>query len=180
MDINRELDKEGLPLPDGNLYRYSTTGIDDVEFMASTNPGEAIKPLAKIASTGEISRFMLALKCALAEADTVPVLVFDEIDIGVGGRSGEVIGRKLWNLSRTHQVTCVTHLPQIAAFADSHYCVTKESIDDRTVSNIRLISNEERLNELAVMVSGPSITVSALGTAHELMQRATGWKKNYS
>ena len=179
VDINRELDDEGLPLPDGNWYRYSTTGIDDIEFMASTNPGEAMKPLAKIASTGEISRFMLALKCALAEADTIPVLVFDEIDIGVGGRSGEVIGRKLWNLSRTHQVTCVTHLPQIAAFADSHYSVTKASAGDRTVSNIRSLNDEERLNELAEMVSGPNITESALSTARELMQRAEGWKKDH-
>jgi DNA repair protein RecN (Recombination protein N) len=180
VDINRELDDEGLPLPDGNWYRYSTTGIDDVEFMASTNPGEAMKPLAKIASTGEISRFMLALKCALAEADTIPVLVFDEIDIGVGGRSGEVIGRKLWNLSRTHQVTCVTHLPQIAVFADSHFSVTKASAGDRTVSNIRSLSDEERLNELAEMVSGPDITESALSTARELLQRADGWKKSHS
>jgi len=180
VDINRELDTDGLPLPDGNWYRYSNTGIDDVEFMASTNPGESIKPLAKIASTGEISRFMLALKCALAEADTIPVLVFDEIDIGVGGRSGEVIGRKLWNLSRTHQVTCVTHLPQIAAFADSHYSVTKASAGDRTVSNIRSLNEEERLNELAEMVSGPDITETALSTARELMQRADGWKKSHS
>jgi len=180
VDINRELDTDGLPLPDGNWYRYSNTGIDDVEFMASTNPGESMKPLAKIASTGEISRFMLALKCALAEADTIPVLVFDEIDIGVGGRSGEVIGRKLWNLSRTHQVTCVTHLPQIAAFADSHYSVTKASAGDRTVSNIRSLNEEERLNELAEMVSGPDITETALSTARELMQRADGWKKSHS
>ena len=180
VDINRELDEEGLPLPDGNWYRYSNNGIDDVEFMASTNPGEAMKPLAKIASTGEISRFMLALKCALAEADTIPVLVFDEIDIGVGGRSGEVIGRKLWNLSRTHQVTCVTHLPQIAAFADSHFSVTKASAGDRTVSNIRSLSEEDRLNELAEMVSGPDITESALSTARELLQRADRWKKSHS
>ncbi len=180
VDINRELDDEGLPLPDGNSYGYSVTGIDEVEFMASTNPGEAMKPLAKIASTGEISRFMLALKCALAEADTIPVLVFDEIDIGVGGRSGEVIGRKLWNLSRTHQVTCVTHLPQIAAFADSHYSVTKASAGDRTVSNIKSLSDEEKLNELAVMVSGPEITDSSLNTARELLKRAEEWKKNHS
>ncbi len=179
VDINRELDEEGLPLPDGNWYRYSNNGIDDVEFMASTNPGEAMKPLAKIASTGEISRFMLALKCALAEADTIPVLVFDEIDIGVGGRSSEVIGRKLWNLSRTHQVTCVTHLPQIAAFADSHFSVTKASAGDRTVSNIRSLSEENRLNELAEMVSGPDITESALSTARELLQRADRWKKSH-
>ena len=107
------------------------------------------------------------------------MLVFDEIDIGVGGRSGEIIGRKLWNLSRTHQVTCVTHLPQIAAFADSHYSVTKASAGDRTVSNITPLFHEERLNELAIMVGGPEITESALSTARELMQRADGWKTSH-
>ena len=122
---------------------------------------------------------MLALKCALAEADTIPVLVFDEIDIGIGGRSGEIIGRKLWNLSRNHQVTCVTHLPQIAAFADSHYSVTKASVSDRTVSNIMSLSDEERLDELAVMVSGPEVTDSARNTVRELMNRADEWKKDH-
>lgn len=167
---------DGIPLPDGTIYRYSPTGVDDIEFMASTNPGEAVKPLAKIASTGEISRFMLALKCALAEADTIPVLVFDEIDIGVGGRSSEIIGRKLWNLSRTHQVTCVTHLPQIAAFADTHFSVTKETSGDRTVSSIRTLDREEHLTELAVMLSGPKTTEASMNAAGELIRKAEEWK----
>ena len=176
VSIRQEPGEEGIPFPDGNVYRYSATGADEVEFMASTNPGEAVKPLAKIASTGEISRFMLALKCALAEADTIPVLVFDEIDIGVGGRSGEIIGRKLWDLSRTHQVTCVTHLPQIAAFADSHYSVTKASAGERTVSTIRTLIDDERLTELAVMLSGTTVTETSRNAARELMQKADEWK----
>ncbi len=148
-----------------------------MEFMASTNPGEPLKPLTRIASTGEISRFMLAIKCALAEADTTPLLVFDEIDIGIGGRSGEIIGRKLWNLSKNHQVTCVTHLPQIAAFADSHYSVSKEASGNRTVSKIESLQGEARLNELAVMIGGTSITPNSLNSARELLQKADDWKR---
>ena len=125
VSISREQSPDGIPFPDGVSYRFDSSGADEVVFIASTNPGEPMKPLDRIASTGEISRFMLALKSALAEADTIPVLIFDEIDIGVGGRSGEVIGRKLWTLSRNHQVICVTHLPQIAAFADAHFNVSK-------------------------------------------------------
>ncbi len=177
VSVRSEPTDNGIPLPDGTLHEFSANGIDDIEFLASTNPGEALKPLAKIASTGEISRFMLALKCALAEADTIPVLVFDEIDIGVGGRSGEIIGRKLWNLSRTHQVTCVTHLPQIAAFADAHFNVTKASSGDRTVSSIRQMNDEERLIELAVMLSGPKVTEASLAAARELMEKANEWRK---
>jgi DNA repair protein RecN (Recombination protein N) len=147
-----------------------------VEFMASTNPGEPLKPLVRIASTGEISRFMLALKCALAEADTTPVLIFDEIDIGIGGRSGEIIGRKLWNLSRNHQVICVTHLPQIAAFADTHFTVTKASSGSRTTSHIDALKSDTVLNELAIMLAGPEFTDSSLKAAEELRQKASEWK----
>jgi DNA repair protein RecN (Recombination protein N) len=168
---------EGIPLPDGGTYRFSASGIDDVYFEASTNPGEPRKPLEKIASTGEISRFLLALKSALAEADTIPVLIFDEIDIGIGGRSGEVIGRKLWNLARSHQVICVTHLPQIAAFADAHYSVSKQTTGGRTVSTIETLRGEARVKELAVMLGGPRYTASALTAARELIEKAEAWGK---
>jgi DNA repair protein RecN (Recombination protein N) len=145
--------------------------------MASTNPGEPLKPLDKIASTGEISRFLLALKSALAEADTIPVLIFDEIDIGIGGRSGEVIGRKLWGLSRHHQVICVTHLPQIAAFADAQFRVSKQSAGERTVSNIETVRGEARCQELAAMITGARYTKAALAAAQELIEKAEDWKK---
>jgi DNA repair protein RecN (Recombination protein N) len=177
VSLTRETSPEGIPLPDGERYKFGTGGVDNAEFMAATNPGEPLKPLARIASAGEISRFMLALKVALAEADTTPALIFDEIDIGIGGRSGEVIGRKLWRLSRHHQVICVTHLPQIAAFADAHYRVSKKSAGDRTVSTIEALQGEPRLRELAIMLGGPGYTENSLNAARELLQRAEGWEK---
>jgi DNA repair protein RecN (Recombination protein N) len=177
VSITQEASAEGVPFADGNYYKFSSSGVDDVAFLASTNPGEPAKALDRIASTGEISRFMLALKSALAEADTIPVLIFDEIDIGIGGRSGEVIGRKLWKLSRHHQVICVTHLPQIAAFADAQYRVSKQSAGERTVSRIESLQGEMRFKELAVMIGGPKYTASALNAAKELIENAETWKK---
>jgi len=177
ISVTQEPSLQGIPFPDGGCYRFDSSGVDDVVFIASTNPGEPMKPLDRIASTGEVSRFMLALKSALAEADTIPVLIFDEIDIGVGGRSGEVIGRKLWNLSRSHQVICVTHLPQIAAFADAHFSVSKKSAGERTVSTLEALQGDSHLNELAVMISGPGYTATSLKAAAELMVKAEAWKK---
>jgi len=178
--ISREPSPEGIPLPDGKTCKFNSSGVDEIVFMAATNPGEPLKPLDKIASTGEISRFLLALKSALAEADTVPVLIFDEIDIGIGGRSGEVIGRKLWNLARHHQVICVTHLPQIAAFADAHFSVSKQAAGDRTVSTIKSLQGESLINELAVMIGGPRHTETALNAARELIEKAGDWKRRPS
>ncbi len=178
VSMTQEPAPEGIPLPDGKVYKFNNNGVDDVAFLASTNPGEPAKALYKIASTGEISRFMLALKSALAEADTIPVLIFDEIDIGIGGRSGEVIGRKLWKLAQNHQVICVTHLPQIAAFADAQYRVSKQTARDRTVSTIEPLQGEAREKELAMMIGGSSYTESALQAARELIARAESWKKD--
>ena len=173
VSVTQEPSPEGIPLPDGVTYKYSATGADEVFFEASTNPGEPRKPLDKIASTGEISRFLLALKSALAEADTIPVLIFDEIDIGIGGRSGEVIGRKLRSLARHHQVICVTHLPQIAAFADAHYNVSKKTVGGRTTSGIVALKDEERCKELAAMLGGPHYTSATLTAARELIEKAS-------
>jgi DNA repair protein RecN (Recombination protein N) len=167
---------EGLSGPSGNSLDFDQDGFDQVEFLISTNPGEPSKGLANIASTGEISRFTLALKAALAEADRVPVLIFDEIDIGVGARSGEVLGKKLWALSRQHQVICVTHLAQIAAFADAHYCVRKTVADERTTSVIERLSAGSHLSELAAMLSGANYSPTALKNAQELAQKADRWK----
>ena len=176
--LNQVRDEAGIPLPDGETCAFNNEGIDNAEFIVSTNPGEPLKPLAKIASTGELSRFMLALKGVLSEADSIPVLVFDEIDAGVGGRSGEIIGRKLWALARNHQTICVTHLPQIAAFADAHYRVHKEVSGARTLSKLENLEDEARLEELAAMVGGPQYTETSLNNARELMQRAESWKKS--
>ena len=178
VSITQESASEGIPFPDGKYYKFGSHGADDVAFLASTNPGEPAKALDRIASTGEISRFMLALKSALAEADTIPVLIFDEIDIGIGGRSGEVIGRKLWKLSQHHQVICVTHLPQIAAFADTQYRVSKQTTHDRTVSTIETLEGDARFKELAMMIGGNRYTESALKAARELIEGAEAWKKS--
>lgn len=176
--ISRTPDPEGIPYPDGQSYAFSNEGTDNVEFLASTNPGEPIKPLARIASTGETSRFMLALKGVFSEADNIPVLVFDEIDIGVGGRSAEVIGKKLWTLARNHQTICVTHLPQITAFADAHYRVNKEISGDRTVSRLEVLTGNARTEEMAAMLAGSQITETSLKNACELMEKAEEWKGN--
>ena len=177
VSITQEPAPEGIPFPSGESYAYSNEGVDTVEFMASTNPGEPIKPLTRIASTGEISRFTLALKGALSEADNIPVLIFDEIDIGVGGRGGEIIGKKLWGLARSRQVICVTHLPQIAAFADAHYHVHKEAAGARIVSMLETLQGESQLKELATMLGGPQYGKTSLNNARELIQKADDWKE---
>ena len=176
--IDQHLEPEGLPFPDGNNYSYNEHGADTVEFMAATNPGEPVKPLVKIASTGELSRFTLALKSALSEVDNIPVLIFDEIDIGVGGRSGEILGKKLWRLGRRRQVICVTHLPQIAAFADAHFGVHKEVTGERTLSMLQNLEGEARLQELTLMLSGPGYGKIAESNAKELIQKTETWKKS--
>jgi DNA repair protein RecN (Recombination protein N) len=146
--------------------------------MASTNPGEELKPLIGIASTGELSRFTLALKSALAETNTGRVLIFDEIDIGVGGRSGEILGKKLWNLGLQHQVICITHLPQIAVFADAHFGVHKETSGDRTLTMLQTLDGDLRIRELTLMLSGPEYTAASLKNAKELMQKVCTWKNS--
>ena len=176
--IDQHPEPEGLPFPDGNNYSYNEHGADTVEFMAATNPGEPVKPLVRIASTGELSRFTLALKSALSEVDNIPVLIFDEIDIGVGGRSGEILGKKLWRLGRRRQVICVTHLPQIAAFADAHFGVHKEVTGERTLSMLQNLEGEARLQELTLMLSGPGYGKIAESNAKELIQKTETWKKS--
>lgn len=177
VSITKNESGAGIPFPDGKLYAFTREGVDVVELRASTNPGEPLKSLALVASTGEISRFMLALKSALAESDNIPVLIFDEIDIGVGGRSGEVVGRKLWNIARHRQAICITHLPQIAVFADSHYTVRKSAEGDRTISTIEMLQGSDRIKEIAVMLSGFQYTGTAVRNAEELVEKASLWKK---
>lgn len=178
VELKHSEDTDGLPLPDGKHYDFTDTGIDEVSFIAATNPGEPMKPLDKIASTGEISRFMLALKVALAQAYTTPVLIFDEIDIGVGGRSGDVIGRKLWNLSLAHQVVCVTHLPQIAVYGNSNYTVGKQLEENRTISRIKPIKGGDLLNEIAVMIAGEGNAENSVKLAGDLLSGAADFKKS--
>ncbi len=163
-------DKDGLLLENGLSVAFNANGFDQVEFLIAPNPGEGLKPLVKTASGGETSRLMLALKNVLAVADFVPTLIFDEIDQGIGGRVGAVVGEKLWNLSANHQVMCVTHLPQLAAFGDQHYQVAKHVSDGRTQTMVEQLDENGRIIELAQMVGG--ISESNLNAARELLLQA--------
>ncbi len=174
MDVRS--DASGLPLESGDRVAFDANGYDQVEFSVETNPGEGFKPLVKVASGGETSRMMLALKNVLANADQVPTLIFDEIDQGIGGRVGFVVGEKLWNLSRQHQVMCITHLPQLAGFGDQHLSVTKEVVDGRTLTQVISLEDEERRHELAQML-GP-VSEGTLKSADEIMQTVHNRKQS--
>ncbi len=152
VSIKRTEDKEGCYIG-GKRYAFSHTGVDEVEFLMSANPGEPLRPLAKVASGGETARIMLALKRVLADADQTPTLIFDEIDTGIGGRVGSVVGEKLWALAATHQVMVVTHLAQLAGYGDKHYHVTKQVKGDRTSTIVSALDDESRrITELAAML----------------------------
>jgi DNA repair protein RecN (Recombination protein N) len=157
-------------MADGTRIAFDQSGFDRVEFLVAPNPGEGLKPLAKIASGGETSRLMLGLKNILARADEVPSLIFDEIDQGIGGRVGMVVGHKLWNLSRLHQVFCVTHLPQLAVFGDQHYQVQKLVDKGRTLTRVEQLDGEPRLLELSQMLG--EVGEGTLRSAHELLHVA--------
>jgi DNA repair protein RecN (Recombination protein N) len=150
----------------------SASGFDQIEFIAQTNPGQLAQPLRKIASGGELSRIMLALKGILAQSDRVSVLVFDEIDSNVGGRLGSVIGRKLKDLAAHHQVLCITHLPQIASYASRHLTVRKSVDGQTTHTTVRMVTAEDRIDELAEMTGGQHITPTTKAQARELLEAA--------
>jgi DNA repair protein RecN (Recombination protein N) len=156
----------------GETIPASAAGFDQVEFIAQTNPGQLPQPLRKIASGGELSRIMLALKSILAQSDRISVLVFDEIDANVGGRLGSVIGQKLLHLSEHHQVLCITHLPQIASFADRHLTVRKQVAGNQTATNVRVMTGRDRLEELAEMIGGQRVTDTTRAQARELLDAA--------
>jgi DNA repair protein RecN (Recombination protein N) len=179
---NKHAKASGALAPEGDLSEnphphWTSTGWDTVECRISTNPGEPLKPLAEIASGGEMSRVMLALKVAVEENSaktnkknpTPRTLVFDEIDIGIGGRAAEAVGQKLKSLSRGQQVVCVTHLPQIAAFADQHLAVEKRESDGRTKTQIRVLDDRARTHEIARMVSGAKVTETSLQHAAQMI-----------
>ena len=156
VDLRREPQPAGLAINNGEHVAFNENGVDQVEFLIAPNPGEGFKPLVKIASGGETSRLMLALKNVLARADSIPTLVFDEVDQGIGGRVGTVVGEKLWQLGRRHQVFVVTHLPQLAAFGDQHYRVGKLVQDGRTITQVEKLNDTARLDELAQMLGNLS------------------------
>jgi DNA repair protein RecN (Recombination protein N) len=167
VEFQQHADPEGVLLPNGDRVAFDINGLERVEFMIETNPGEGFKPLVKIASGGETSRLMLALKNVLARADHVPTLVFDEIDQGIGGRVGSIVGEKLWSLATQHQVMCITHLPQLAAFGQQHFQVDKQIEGGRTITQVTQIEGEARIKELALMLG--EVSAGTLQSAQEIM-----------
>ena len=162
---------------------FDLTGIDQVEFLIAPNVGEGLKPLARIASGGEMSRLMLALKTVLARADRTPTLIFDEIDQGIGGRIGAIVGTKLWQLTGVkragdlqHQVLCITHLPQLASFGDVHFQVSKTVLEGRTVTRVRRLEGQERVYELAQMLGASG--EAGLQSAYEILEQAEMAKRS--
>lgn len=154
----------------------SSTGIDGIEFLISTNLGESLKPLSKIASGGEMSRIMLAFKNILAIHDKIPTLIFDEIDTGISGRTAQTVGEKIYEISGNHQVICISHLPQIASFADSHYQISKVNMENKTRTNVSKLSFEERIEEMARLLGGVNLTETTLNHAREMIEMSNSLK----
>ena len=188
VDIRQSDSEDGVPVGTGDYgpcatpsggesvrcFAFNGTGIDSVELLVSLNLGEPPRSLARTASGGEAARLMLAIKTILSTADRIPILVFDEVDAGIGGRVGSVVGQKLWGLSRSHQVLCVTHLPQIACYADRHAKVMKLASHDRTVTSVEILADEPRVAELSQMLGSDSGVTRS--NALEMLERAVRWK----
>jgi DNA repair protein RecN (Recombination protein N) len=149
---------------------FNPRGIDEVEFFLATNVGESLKPLNRIASGGELSRIMLALKNVLAKTGSVGTIIFDEVDSGIGGATAEDVGKKLKGVAKHHQIVCITHLPQIACFGDRHYCVVKTVSGERTIASIDVLSDKERLDEIARMLGGTELTKKTKEHAREMLE----------
>lgn len=172
VEINQEelkADRGHSLIINGKHFNYNVNGIDEIEFFISTNLGEDPKPLSKVASGGEISRIMLSLKTILAKNDKLPLLIFDEIDTGVSGRIGQKVGQALKSLASFHQIIAITHLPQISGLADHHFAVEKKVQDGRVISSIRKLNDEERIREVAKLMSGETVTDASIKGAKELM-----------
>lgn len=189
VDIVWRPDPDGAVIPagagsseweEGGRVAFDTSGLDQVEFLISPNPGEPLKPMVKIASGGETSRLMLAIKTVLSRADHTPTLVFDEIDQGIGGRVGQTVGQKLWGLSQGRQpgrqVVCVTHLPQLAGFGDAHYRVTKQVVGGRTLTRVQTLDVlDSRVGEIALMLGGE--TPATRASAREILNQVQQYKQ---
>ncbi len=169
--FSRNPDPDGLNIG-GERVAVMANGIDRVEFLLAPNPGEPLRPLIRIASGGELSRIMLALKTVLMAADPIPTLIFDEIDAGVGGRAAQAVARKLAGIAGSYQVLCVTHLPQIACQADAHFAIAKEVAEERTRTQVTLLGFGERVSELARMLSGDGQSAITREHARELLRAA--------
>jgi DNA repair protein RecN (Recombination protein N) len=180
--ISRHEANNGIPFeePGGKkiVASFDATGADKVEFMLAPNAGETLKPLARVASGGEMARLMLALKSILSAADATPTLVFDEVDVGVGGRSGQMVGEKLWGLAGDHQVIVITHLPQIAAFASTHFRIAKREHDSRVTTHLDVIEADARIDELAEMLDGLPVTEASRANAETMFARVEAVKSS--
>jgi DNA repair protein RecN (Recombination protein N) len=161
--------EDGLSF-NNKYFAYDSNGCDEVEFYISTNVGEDVKQLVKVASGGEVSRIMLALKSVLAKSDKLPLLIFDEIDSGISGNIAQKVGQALKSLASFHQIVAITHLPQIAAFSDHHYAVEKKTIDDRVISLIRKLDERGKVIEVAKLLSGEKVTDASIKSAKELIE----------
>lgn len=175
--LERVADSEGLPMDDG-VFAVSAHGVDRLEFMVAPNVGEGLKPLMKIASGGELSRMMLAIKAILAEVDAIPTMVFDEIDTGIGGRTAQAVAEKLLLIAMARQVICVTHLPQIASLAHQHLFIEKTSDGERTHVEVRSLELGHRVDELARMLGGAEVTETTRQHAREMLSLAERLKLN--
>lgn len=184
-DITKELMQLNMPnvsfkIDFIRLDKYTRKGIDKIEFLISTNIGEPLKPLSRIVSGGEMSRIMLAFKTILAEVDNISCLIFDEIDTGISGRTAQVISEKIGQISRTHQVLCITHLPQIAAMADRHFQINKEVKDNKTTTNVSTLNDDERIDELSRLLGGVDLTDTTKKHAMEMIKMTDKIKKKWS
>jgi DNA repair protein RecN (Recombination protein N) len=159
-------------------WGMDATGMDQVRFLMSANVGEALKPINRIASGGELARIMLALKNVLAESDDVSTLVFDEVDTGVSGRAALKVARKMAQVARQKQILCVTHLPQIAAMADTHFFVEKGEHDGRTFTDVQVLDRDHRQRELARLTGGEQVTAAMLKSAGELLDEAEAYRRS--
>lgn len=172
VNMARQEDSQGIFRENGKRYFADEYGVDQLEFYISPNPGEDFKPLSKIASGGEISRIMLALKSILAAVDEIPTLVFDEIDLGVSGRIAQAVGKSIHQLSKSHQILCITHLPQIASHGEAHFSVEKYVENGRTFTRIIPLSEDQRVEEIARLMAGEKITETVLSSARQLLEEA--------
>ncbi|NME83504.1 DNA repair protein RecN [Clostridium sp. SM-530-WT-3G] len=171
------LEKSRMEISVERSDNFNERGFDDVCFMISTNPGEPLMPLEKVLSGGEISRIMLAFKCVFAEKDEIPTLIFDEIDTGISGAVAQRVGEKMYHLSCTHQVLCITHLPQIAVLSDHHYFVMKRVKDNKTFTSIKVLSNEEKQMEISKMLAGDDVTEATINNVKEMICSAENKKE---
>lgn len=172
------LEKSTFKIDVNLIEEFNENGLDKVQFLISTNPGEPLKPLEKVVSGGELSRIMLALKTVFVDKDKIPSVIFDEIDTGISGRIAQSVAEKMYSISGKHQVFCITHLPQIACISDTHYLVSKEVLEDKTYTSVRKLTSEEKKGEIAKMIGGTEVTELTLKHAEEMITMADD-KKPY-